>query len=146
MMGTFYLLDNNVLTRLTQEQRSSAFVHEQCRLPSEVLHEARFLPDVDSLRALEYMTNEGVLLHLAAVLQRVPADDTTLIDLYANLGNADPLLLACALDALAEAELGLFGADWVVVSNDRAVVTLAGDLGVPTLSSEAFSLVLGEDG
>ncbi|MBT1669194.1 hypothetical protein KK092_07355 [Curtobacterium flaccumfaciens pv. flaccumfaciens] len=145
MMGTFYLLDNNVLTRLTQEQRSSAFVHEQCRLPSEVLHEARFLPDVDSLRPLEYTTNEGVLLHLAAVLQRVPADDTTLIDLYANLGNADPLLLACALDALAEAELGLFGAEWVVVSNDRAVVALAGDLGVPTLSSEAFSLVLGED-
>lgn len=146
MMGTFYLLDNNVLTRLTQEQRSSAFVHEQCRLPSEVLHEARFLPDADSLRALEYATNEGVLQHLAAVLQRVPAGDTTLIDLYANLGNADPLLLACALDALAEAELGLFGAEWVVVSNDRAVVTLAGDLGVPTLSSEGFSLKLGEDG
>ncbi|GAA3338664.1 hypothetical protein GCM10017714_10920 [Curtobacterium pusillum] len=146
MMGTFYLLDNNVLTRLTPEQRASAFVHEQCRLPSEVLHEARFLPDVDSLRALEYVTNEGVIQHLAAVLQRVPADDTTLIDLYANLGNADPLLLACALDALAEAELGLFGAEWVVVSNDRAVVTLAGDLGVQTLSSEEFSLALGEDG
>ncbi|MDM7888315.1 MULTISPECIES: hypothetical protein [Curtobacterium] len=146
MMGTFYLLDNNALTRLTPEQRSSAFVHEQCRLPSEVLHEARFLPDVDSLRALEYSTDEGVLLHLAAVLQCVPADDTTLIDLYANLGNADPMLLACALDAMAEAELGLFGAEWVVVSNDRAVVTLAGDLGVPTLSSDEFSLVLIEEG
>ena len=56
------------------------------------------------------------------------------------------MLLACALDALADAELGLFGAEWVVVSNDRAVVTLAGDLGVPTLSGETFSLVLGGDG
>lgn len=114
-------------------------MHGCCRLPSEVLHEARFLPDVDSLRALEYETTGAVLRQLQTIMASLPPGDFDLVDLYANLGNADPLLVACALDAMEEAESGLFGLDWTVVTNDHAVLSTAKEFGVTTLTSQAFA-------
>lgn len=32
----------------------------------------------------------------------ISIDDTSLVDLYANLGNADPILVACALDGIRD--------------------------------------------
>ncbi|GGK89867.1 hypothetical protein JOE58_000768 [Curtobacterium luteum] len=138
MIGRRYLLDNNVLPRLTVEQRRSDFVVENCRVPSEVLHEARFLPDIEKLLSLEYPTTGRVLRHLMVVMSRVPIGDTALVDLYKNRGNADPLLVACALDGLEEANEGLFGIEWVVVSDDGAVQGMCEEFRIVTLTSVDF--------
>lgn len=40
MNEVMYLIDNNVLSHLSPAQRTRAFFHTHCRIPSEVLHEA----------------------------------------------------------------------------------------------------------
>ena len=61
MNETRYLLDNNALGRITPAQRATLFVKEACRLPSEVLYEARGFPDIELLNQLEYPTTASVL-------------------------------------------------------------------------------------
>jgi len=145
MIGRRYLLDNNVLARLTPEERSMTFVQEHCRIPSEVLHEARFLPDADALIELEYRTTGRVLRQLQLVMESVRVDDVRLVNLYSGQGNADPMLVACALDAVHDADEGLFGDEWVIVSNDEAVLALAQRFTITTLTSTDFDALLAEE-
>ncbi len=143
----FYFLDNNVVSHLSRQQLASAFFRERCHIPSEVLHEARGHRAIDLLQAVEYRTSARVLVALTEVLSTVSPTDTSLIDLYAGKGNADPILIACALLETRKAELLLVRPRWFVVSNDKPVHTKAADFGVATLSrDEFFSAVDGEWG
>ena len=62
-----------------------------------------------------------MLRWLTEILRTVPDDDTALLDLYANLGNADPLVVACALEGQEHDSQYLDPPDWIVVTNDGAV-------------------------
>lgn len=138
MNEELYLLDNNALSHLTRAQRASAFFHERCALPSEIIHEAGGYPDAASFKDVEYPTTANVLKHLATVMATVPTDDTTLVNLYANKGAADPMLIACALDGMEEAATALWGPIWVIVSNDNAVLAKAAELGVESCTRQQF--------
>lgn len=138
MNGQLYLLDNNALSHLTRAQRASAFFQDRCALPSEIIHEAEGYPDAASFKEVEYLTTANVLRLLATVMATVPADDTTLVNLYANKGAADPMLIACALDGMEEAATALWGPTWVIVSNDNAVRAKAAVLGVESFTREEF--------
>lgn len=138
MNEELYLLDNNALSHLTRAQRASAFFHDRCALPSEIIHEADGYPDAASFKVVEYPTTANVLKHLGTVMATVSVDDTTLVNLYANKGAADPMLLACALDGMAEAATALWGPTWVIVSNDNAVRAKAKELGVESCTREDF--------
>jgi hypothetical protein len=138
MNDELYLLDNNVLSHLTQAQRASAFFHERCFLPSEIIHEAEGYLDAVSFKDVEYPTTANVLNHLCRVMASVPSDDTALVNLYANKGAADPMLIACALDGMEEAAAALWGPTWVIVSNDNAVRAKAAELGVESCTREEF--------
>lgn len=138
MNEELYLLDNNVLSHLTQEQRASAFFHERCFLPSEIIHEAEGYPDAASFKDVEYPTTANVLKHLCRVIASVPSEDTALVNLYANKGGADPMLIACALDGIEEAATLLWGPTWVVVSNDNAVRAKAAEFRVESRTREEF--------
>lgn len=137
-----YLLDNNALGKISRPDRSSEFVRTFCRIPSEVLHEASGYPDIAALAELEYPTTVAVLGILAQVMATVDVGDTSLVDLYHNRGNADPLLIACALDARQANSPFLFGEDWLIVSDDHAVQTKATAFDVEFLSSASFLDVL----
>ncbi|WP_411815817.1 hypothetical protein [Gordonia sp. SND2] len=133
-----YLVDNNVLTKLTVQDRASAFFTARCHIPTEVLYEARDYPDYSTLAKREYRTTPSVLRHLVDVLKTVPSNDTKLLNLYANQGNADPLIIACALDGKSRNDGQLFGPTWIVVSDDGAVQSNAVKLGVPLMTSVEF--------
>jgi hypothetical protein len=139
MNEEMYLLDNNVLSHLSRAQRKSEFFMERCRLPAEVLHEAKNYPDAVGFRDVEYPTTASVLEFLRMVMATVPAHDTKLVNLYANKGAADPMLIACALDGMQETAAHLYGPIWIVVSNDNAVREKAEDLGVDSCSREEFA-------
>lgn len=144
--GTRYLVDTNVLSQLGRQRRSSKFFRLNAMIPSEVLYEAEGFPDVEALKGLEYRTTASVLRSLKTVMATVPADDTALINLYLNQGGADPLLVACALDAQEREAAHLDPLEWVTVTGDRAVRALADELGVPVLTCAQFaSLVDGAD-
>ncbi|MGN6428065.1 MAG: hypothetical protein ACTHMF_14690 [Leifsonia sp.] len=138
MNEEMYLLDNNALSHLTREQRSSIFFRERCRLPSEVLHEAKGYPDVEVFKQVEYLTTIRVLDFLRVIMETVREGDTALLNLYANKGAADPMTIACALDAMSEAAALLFGPRWIVVSNDSAVRAKARELEVESCTREEF--------
>lgn len=137
-----YLLDNNVLGKISRRDRNGEFVRTLCRIPSEVLYEASGYPDIATLAELEYPTTIKVLGILAEVMATVDVGDTSLVDLYHNRGNADPLLIACALDAQRASSKFLIGDDWVIVSDDHAVQTRATAFGVEFLTSASFLEVL----
>lgn len=135
MNDSFYFLDNNVVSHLTKSQLASSFFTERCRVPSEVFHEAG---KRDAIRGAVYPTTVEVLEALTEVMATIDPSDTGLVDLYANKGNADPMLVACALlETRRTAEL-LVKPDWFVVSNDVAVRTKAAHVGVNSLTREAF--------
>lgn len=137
-----YVIDNNALLRLTPEQRASSFFREHCYIPSEVLYEARELSDIAVLKANEYPTTDRVLRILIEVMATVPAGDTKLVDLYANRGNADPLIVGCAIDGQRESSQLLWGPTWVVVSDDKAVQGKAIEFEIEVMTNDEFVTVL----
>ncbi|WP_437773507.1 hypothetical protein [Arthrobacter sp. KNU40] len=139
MNEEMYLIDNNVLSHLSPAQRASEFFRTRCRIPAEVLHEAVGYANVDALKAVEYPTTMTVLKFLQRVMATVPEDDTALVNLYANKGAADPMLVACALNGMQESASWLFGPKWIVVSNDKAVRAKAEEFAVESCSREVFA-------
>lgn len=141
----YYLLDNNVVSHLSRRDLGSALFTERCRVPSEVLHEARGNRHRGLLDAVEYRTDAAVLGALVDVLRTVSPSDTKLLDLYANKGNADPILVACGLVESRKSALMLVQPLWYVVSNDSHVRTRAEALGLRSMTRESFlTLVRGQ--
>lgn len=138
MSEEMYLLDNNALSHLSRAQRSSTFFLDRCYLPSEVVHEAEGYADSAIFRQVEYPTTARVLELLGQVMSTVPSSDTKLVNLYANKGSADPLLIACALHGMEVASAFLWGPTWIVVSNDKAVQAKGAELGVEVRTREQF--------
>lgn len=145
-LGTTYVVDTNTLSQLGQRRRSSAFFLETARVPSEVLHEAAEFPDLQTLRELEIKTTPSVLHWLGRVMSTVPTTDTALVDLYANHGGADPLVIACALDGRDQESQYLDPQDWVVVTSDNAVRARAEALGLQVLSNDCFAKTIDKVG
>lgn len=142
MTSTVYLLDANVLSRLSAEQRASRFVREHCRIPAEVLHEIEGIPDVRELRALCFPVSAELLESVREVMKTLTPGDFKLVDLYNNRGNADPILVASALIGARQASETLFAEDWQIVSDDHAVRAKAEGHGVTWLSTWDFILLL----
>jgi hypothetical protein len=138
----YYLVDNNVLSRLTPQQRACSLMRDRCRIPSEVLFEARGFPDIDVLRGLEYPVSTGVLTQLCDVMRAVVPGDFKLVDLYNNRGNADPMLIATALDARQTASRTLFEETWRIVTDDLAVQAKAAEFGLSSMGYEDFCSIL----
>lgn len=138
MNEVMYLLDNNVLSHLARRQCQSAFFLEHCRISSEVLHESSGHRNVDLFKQIEYPTTSHVLELLAKVMTSVPVSDTTLVNLYSNKGAADPLLVACALDATETVDEGLWGPTWIIASHDKAVRAKAAEFRIEAITREDF--------
>lgn len=141
-LGTRYVVDTNSLTQLGRKRRSRSFFRQNARIPREVLHEARGFPDIVRLRDNECATTAGVLGWLLKIMATVPTDDTTLIDLYAGRGNADPLVVACALDGQDQECQYLNPLEWVVVTADNAVRAKAEEFGLKVLTSAEFAALI----
>lgn len=139
MNEEMYLIDNNVLSHLSPAQQASEFFRTRCRIPAEVLHEAVGYANVDALKAVEYPATASVLKFLQTVMATIPEDDTALVNLYANKGAADPLLVACALDGIQESETWLFGPAWIIVSNDKAVRAKGAEFGIASCTRDEFA-------
>ncbi|MBM7830871.1 putative DNA-binding protein (UPF0278 family) [Agromyces cerinus] len=75
-------------------------------------------------------------------MSTVPARDKNLVDLYANHGAADPLVVACALDGRERDDLYLIAPEWVVVTGDKAVQSKAEQFGLTVLSNAEFAAVI----
>lgn len=134
MIETKYLLDANVLSRLTPQERRGRFVRSHCRAPSEVLHETRGMTDRSLMSRIELPMNGKTLLALQQVMASLEPTDRDLVDLYRNKGNADPILVAVALAAGHTEESALWDTTWVVVTDDAAVRARASLFGVSWLS------------
>ncbi len=132
-----YLVDNNALSRLTAKQRLSSFFSDNCRVTSDVLYEARGYVEPE-VADLEQPVTAAVLARLTAVMASVAPGDTSLVDLYANKGAADPVMIACALELQAIQDRTLFPDQWLIVTDDKAVAAAARVHGLTPLDSQAF--------
>lgn len=140
--GTRYVVDTNSLSQLGRGRRSTSFFRSNARIPSDVLDEARGFPDHAALRELEYTTTATVLRWVTKVMATLPSGDMALVDLYANRGKADPFVVACALDGQHEDTQYLDGADWVVVTADKAVQAKAIEFGLTVRTTPEFARLI----
>ena len=140
-----YLVDNNVLSRIGAGRRASNFFRNSCRLSGEVLHEASGFPDIEALQELDYPIDVDVLGRVREIMSTVRPGDTALVDLYRNLGNADPILIASALQAMDVSAETLFPEEWRIVTDDAAVRAKAAEFGVRTLGHDEFVRLLPPD-
>lgn len=138
MTDVHYLVDNNVLSKMTRVQRARITSRRDCWIPTEVLHEAQGFPDASILAQMEYPLTDTVVEKLRRVLASLTPGDHDLIDLYANEGNADPILIACALDASSATADTLFPDEWIIATDDEALRDKATALSVKTISSDEF--------
>lgn len=132
-----YLVDNNALSRLTPAQRRSDFFCDNCQLTADVLHEARGYVEPE-LEAREVQITPQVLNRLIEVMAEGEPGDTSLVDLYANKGAADPVMIAFVLEARDSENDTLLPDTWVIVTDDKAVAATASRLGLEALPSSDF--------
>lgn len=137
--GRRFVVDTNVLSQLGRRRRESGYFLENAVIPEAVLYEARDFPDVDALRGNVHPTTPRMLEWLVKVMATVPSTDTRLVDLYANLGNADPLVIACALEGQEYDSQFLMAPDWYVISGDAAVCAKAREFELAVLSNTQFA-------
>lgn len=137
--GTRYLVDTNALSQLRRQRRASKFFRANAMIPSEVVHEADGFPDVEALKQIEYSTTPSVLRWLVTVMATVPPDNTDLINLYLNQGGADPLMVACALDARDRETQHLDPLEWAIVTGDKSVRAKADEFDVRVLTYGQFA-------
>ncbi len=137
-----FVVDTNVLARLGRTRVATAFFRKNARIPEEIKYESRGLPEIFELQENVYLTTATVLSHLAKVLKTIDTGDTELIDLYRNEGNADPFVVACALDGQSQSEHMLFTDEWIVVTDDNAVRGKAQEFGIKVLCYEEFALLI----
>ena len=139
-----YVVDTNALSQLGRARRASDFFRRNTVIPEEVLHEAAGFPDIDSLRENVHPTTPRVFHLLIEVLATVPDSDTRLIDLYANRGNADPLVIACALEGQEHDGQYLWPTEWIVVTADEAVRDKAKEFKLEVLTNDRFADLIDE--
>lgn len=136
------MIDTNSLSQLRRHRRGSEFFEENVAIPTEVIREAAGFPDINELRRNSYSITPEVLARLIEVMASVPPADTKLVDLYANKGGADPLVVACALDGRARDSQYLDAPEWVVVTGDDAVRSKAEEFGLPVMNNAVFAAVI----
>lgn len=142
--GQRYVIDTNALSQLGKIRRASAHFLENAVIPEEVMHEAAGFPDIGSLRDNVHPTTPRVLELLSEIMSTVPDGDTRLVDLYANRGNADPLVVACALEGQEHDSQWLLSPEWVVVTADEAVRAKATEFGLKVLSNTELAALIDE--
>lgn len=76
-------------------------------------------------------------------MSAVPPSDVSLVDLYKNLGAADPLIIASALDA-NEKEDSLLPDTWVIVSHDKALLSTATSFGIRCVLPDCLAMLIDE--
>ena len=135
MNETRYLVDNNALTDLGSRRIRSDFFRDHCQVTADVLWEATDHPDWQLLSESTRDMTPRVIEQIRRVMNSVPPGDIELIDLYKNKGAADPGLVASILDAIASDEGVFFEDEWVLVTNDRAVVAKAHEFGIQTMAA-----------
>lgn len=133
-----FLVDNNAVSGIGFQRRKSKTFRNNALIPREVLYESRGAPDYGNFSHQEFPTSIRVLEILKEILKTVKPGDLELIDLFHNEGGADPLIVACALAKIEETEQSLFAPEWVIVTNDKAVVDLALEFNVPTMKVDEF--------
>jgi hypothetical protein len=97
------------------------------------------------LSTLAYEVTTDVLEVVRTVMAAVRPDSYDLIDLYHARGNADPILIAMALDAMAKSRETLFEEDWRIVTDDDGVKDKAAELGVRTISANELRQQIGDE-
>lgn len=137
-----YVVDTNTLSQIGRQRRSSEFFRTFARIPEAVLREAEGFSDIDALMENVLPTTPSVLRCLSRVMATVPDHDTRLVDLYRNLGNADPLVVACALERMEHDSQILFSPEWVIVTGDEAVRAKAAEFELRILSNAEFAALI----
>lgn len=139
-----YLVDSNVLSRLSSEQRTSTTFGQKCVLIEDVWFESRGFAE-DSLGRLVRLPTRRTLARLGEIMASIPPGDYGLVDLYDNKGMADPALVAYAVALTDEERDALLPVEWVLVTEDKALTDKATEFNIAVITREAFLAVLAQE-
>ena len=136
-----YLIDETPCASLEKDWLKSEFFQNYCYIPEEILFELRDNVRLDfSLLADSSIPVTYEILN--KLQQYVMPQIGKIVDLYKNEGNGDALLVATALDMREKEDEKLVKSEWVIVTSDKGVVTLAKKFDLRTISMQDFFQIL----
>lgn len=113
-----YLIDTNALLALGLHRRESSTFRTRCHVTADVAHEAgRRWPE----SAPQIAVTHQILARMTEVLATLVPGESDLLDLYANKGRADPVLVATALVMQERSGQTLFPEQWAIATSDLGV-------------------------
>lgn len=145
MNETHYLVDNNALIAIGAKRARSTFFVKWCHVTADVIYEADEHPFLRDLEQLALPRTARTLEIVRDVMSTENVGDISLVDLYKNLGAADPGLIAAVLEIQAQDAGTFFPDNWRIVSNDKGVKRKGGEHAIDVLQASQLSNLIDAD-
>lgn len=138
---TKYLLDTTPAASLHNEWLKTKFFQNYCFVPEEIMYELRdnFELDLIELKKNQIPVTYDILNELQIVMAQAK-----IVKLYQNEGNGDSLIIATALAMKNKENAKLIKDDWVIVTSDTGVATLAKNFAIRCIGKNEFYDILKE--
>lgn len=136
---TKYLIDETPAASLKNEWMRTDFFKENCFVPEEIIYELRdnYELDLNELKKSQIPVSYDILNTLQIVMAQAK-----IVKLYQNEGNGDALIIATAMAMRNLENTKLIKDEWVIVTSDKGVVTLAKNLAIRCIGKDDFYDVL----
>lgn len=132
---TKYLIDETPATSLKNEWMKTNFFKNNCFIPEEIMYELRdnYELDLNELKKNQIQVSYDILNALQIVMAQAKV-----VKLYHNEGNGDALIVATAMAMKNLENSKLIKNEWVIVTSDKGVVTLAKNLAIKCIDKNIF--------
>lgn len=136
---TKYLIDETPTTSLQNEWIKTEFFQKNCYIPDEIIYELRdnYELDINELKKCQIPVSYDILNQLQIVMAQAKV-----VKLYQNEGNGDVLIIATALAMKNLENSKLFKDEWIIVTCDKGLSSLANNLAIRCISKEDFYRIL----
>ena len=136
-----YILDETPSSSLKPEWIKSQFFQSYCYIPEEIIYELR---DNNRLN-FEIIAQRSIPVTyeiLNKLQQYVMPQIGKIVDLYKNEGNGDALLIATALEMRQMEDDKLIKSEWVIVTSDNGLASLAKRFDIRCISKNDFYRII----
>ena len=139
---TKYLIDETPAASLKDEWIMTNFFKKNCFIPEEIIYELRdnYELDLVELRKNQIPVSYDILNELQIVMAQAKA-----VKLYQNEGNGDALIIATALVMKNKENAKLIKDEWIIVTSDKGVITLAKNFAIKCISKDEFYGILKQE-
>ena len=133
--GYKFLIDETPMASLPNDWIKTDFFRKNCFIPEEIIIELENNPnlELEELKKNKIPVTYSILCKLVLVMAQAK-----IVKLYQNEGNGDALIIATALAMKDQEDTKLLKNEWIIVTSDRGVASLAKNFAIKSIKKEEF--------